>query len=412
MPQFQYEGRDGSGERVSGTLEVATPDAAAMVLAGRGITPVRIAALAGAGTGSRESSARPARRAARMTIDELQLFSRQLHALLRGGLPIMRALSAMQDSATRPALGAMLGELSSSLDQGRELSAAMARHPQDFPPLYVAMVRVGEQTGRLDDILRQLAGWLEFDRKSRERVKAALRYPSFVVAAMAIALVVVNLFVIPRFAGVYKSMKVDLPWMTQLLIGFSDFMVGSWPLLLAGVAGGAWAFRTWKRTDGGRALFDQWVLRVPIAGRILRHAALARFARSLSMTLRSGLPASQGIQLVAHTVGNAYMSNRLERVRTGIERGESLLRACSGTRAFTPLVLQMIAVGEESGTVDEMLEHVATFYEEDVDYDLARLSSAIEPILIVVLGAIVLVLALGVFLPIWDLGKAALGRSG
>jgi MSHA biogenesis protein MshG len=408
MPTYAYQGRDLSGAAVSGNLEVPSPDAAAAILMGRGITPVRIEQT----TSARERAARLGfGSTAGMTSDELQLFSRQLHALLRGGLPILRSLASMAESATRPAVAKLLGDLCSGLDQGRELSTAMARHPNDFPALYVAMVRVGEQTGRLDDILKRLAVWLEFDRKARERVKAALRYPSFVVAAMAIAMVVVNLFVIPRFAGVYKSMKVELPWMTRLLIGFSDLMIAWWPLLLAGAVGGALAFRAWRRTDPGRLAWDRLTLLLPIAGRILRHAALARFARSLAMSLRSGVPASQGIQLVASTVGNAFMAERFDRLRAGIERGESLLRGCAATGVFTPMVLQMIAVGEESGSLDEMLEHVAEFYEEDVDYDLQRLSSAIEPVLILLLGGVILVLALGVFLPIWDLGKAALTRG-
>lgn len=407
MPTFAWQGRDGSGAAVSGRVEMPSADATATFLIGQGITPLRIDAADA--TGRRGGTGRGGGR--RLTVEELQLFSRQLHALLRGGLPILRALGAMQESATRPAVAALLGDLCASLDQGRELSAALARHPRDFPSLYVAMVRVGEQTGRLDEILRRLALWLEFDRKSRERVRSALRYPSFVLIAMAIALVVVNLFVIPRFASVYRGMKVELPAMTQLLIGFSDFMIAWWPALVAGAVAAAWAFRSWRDGPDGRLVWDRWTLRLPVAGRILRHAALARFARSLSMGLRSGLQASQAIQLVSGTVGNAFMARRFERVRTGIERGESLLRSCTATGVFTPMVLQMIAVGEESGTLDEMLEQVADFYEEDVDVDLQRLSSAIEPVLVLMLGAIVLVLALGVFLPIWDLGRASLGRG-
>lgn len=409
MPSYAYTGRDSAGERVSGNIDVGSREMAASMLLGRGIVPLSIesgSAPPASSGGFSFGGDRP------LTMEELQIFSRQLSALLRGGLPILRALGSMQESATRPAHARLFGDLCSSLDQGREMSAAMARHPRDFPPLYLAMVRVGEQTGRLDGVLRRLSDWIEFERKTRERVKAALRYPSFVVMAMAIAMVVVNLFVIPRFAGVYKTMRVDLPWMTRLLIGFSDFTVNWWPAMLAACVGGFFAFRGWRRSSDGSLIWDRLVLRIPIAGRILRNAALGRFARSLAMSLSSGLPAAQAIQLVSQAVGNAFMAQRLERVRTGIERGESLLRSCTSTGVFTPMVLQMIAVGEESGTLDEMLDHVADFFEQDVDYDLARLSSAIEPILIVILGAVVLVLALGVFLPIWDLGKAALGHSG
>ena len=409
MPTFSYTGRDSSGAAVSGSIDVGTREMAASMLLGRGVIPLSIES---AGAAGKPASGFSLGADKSLTLEELQIFSRQLQALLRGGLPILRALSSMQESATRPALARLFGDLCSSLDQGRELSAAMARHPNHFPTLYVAMVRVGEQTGRLDDVVRRLADWLEFERKTRERVKSALRYPSFVILAMAIALVVVNLFVIPRFATVYQTMRVDLPWMTRLLIAMSNFTVNWWPAILAGCAGGIFGFRGWRRSIEGALVWDRIVLRLPIAGRILRNAALARFSRSLAMGLRSGLPAAHAVQLVAQAVGNAFVAQRLERVRSGIERGESLLRSCTATGVFTPMVLQMVAVGEESGTLDEMLDHVADFYEQDVDYDLQRLSSAIEPILIVVLGAIVLVLALGVFLPIWDLGKAALGKSG
>ncbi|UCE30193.1 MAG: type II secretion system F family protein [Burkholderiales bacterium] len=411
MPAYEYSGRDASGASVSGTLDVGSPEAAASALLGRGITPVRIEPAQAQASGS-AGGIRLFGERGHLSSVELQMFSRQLHALLRAGLPILRALGAMKDSATRPALGRLMEQLTSSLDQGREFSAALARHPKDFPALYLAMIRVGEQTGRLDDVLKRLGDWLEFERRTRERVQAALRYPGFVITAMLLALVVVNLFVIPRFASVYRGMRVDLPWITQILIGISEFVTVAWPALLATVAIAVFGFRGWRRTDAGLLAWDRFALTLPVAGRILRNAALGRFARSLGMTLRSGLPAAQGIGLVAQSVGNAYIARRLERVHGGIDRGESLLRACAGTEAFTPLVLQMIAVGEESGALDEMLDHVADFYEQDVEYDVQRLSSAIEPILVTVLGMVVLVLALGVFLPIWDLGQATLSRGG
>lgn len=405
MPTYSWTGRDSNGGEVAGTLESASPNMAAATLAGRGITPLKIET-----AGAAKAQAITLGGAKHITMTELQLFSRQLHALLRAGLPIMRALGALQESATRPPVAKVLGELCASLDQGRQLSAAMARHPDDFPPLYVALVRVGEETGRLDEVLKRLASWLDFEMKTRERVKAALRYPSFVTIAMGAALVVVNLFVIPRFSAVYKGMRVELPLMTQVLMGTSAFITQYWPIALAGLVGAFFAFRTWRATKGGRLLWDRFVLNLPVVGRLLRNAALGRFSRSLALTLKSGLPVTQAVSMVAQAVGNAHITDRMERVRTGVERGESLLRSCASTEVFTPMVLQMIAVGEESGSLDEMLDHCADFYEQDVDYDLQRLSSAIEPILILALGGIVLVLALGIFLPIWDLGGATMGK--
>lgn len=409
MPTFRYSGRDASGAQVSGDLEVASSELAASLLAGRGIIPLRIEAQPEA-----EAERAPWRlfgERGHLTLTELQIFSQQMHALLRAGLPILRSLGAIQESATRPPVAQLMGDIGASLDQGNELSAALRRHPDDFPSLYVAMVRVGEQTGRLDTVLKRLAEWLAFERDTRERVKAAVRYPTFVVIAMMAAMLVINLFVIPRFANVYQSMQVELPLITRVLIGFSGFMIAWWPLMLAAAAAAVFGFRRWRVSEAGGLAWDRLMLRVPVIGRILHNAALGRFARSMSMALRSGVPVPQSIHLIAQAVGNAFMSRRLERVRTGIERGESLHRACAAAGVFNPLVLQMISVGEESGTLDEMLEHMADFYAHDVDYDLKRLSSAIEPILIVLLGGMVLVLALGVFLPIWDLGQAAMRRG-
>lgn len=409
MPTFRYSGRDASGAQVSGDIEVASSELAASLLAGRGIIPLRIEAQAEAESG--RASMRLFGDGGHMTLTELQIFSQQMHALLRAGLPILRSLGAIQESATRPNVARLMGDIGASLDQGNELSAALRRHPDDFPTLYVAMVRVGEQTGRLDTVLKRLAEWLAFERDTRERVKAAVRYPTFVVIAMMAAMLVINLFVIPRFANVYQSMQVELPLITRVLIGFSGFMTAWWPMMLAGLAAAFYGFRRWRASEAGALSGDRLMLRMPVIGRILHNAALGRFARSMSMALRSGVPVPQAIHLIAQAVGNAFMSRRLERVRTGIERGESLHRACAAAGVFNPLVLQMISVGEESGTLDEMLEHMADFYAHDVDYDLKRLSSAIEPILIVLLGGMVLVLALGVFLPIWDLGQAAMRRG-
>ncbi len=197
-----------------------------------------------------------------------------------------------------------------------------------------------------------------------------------------------------------------------MLIGFSNFMVGYWPLLLAAVAVAVLGFRAWTASDTGRLAWDEIKLRLPISGTILRKAALARFARSFSLAARSGLPIVQAMSLVAATVGNSHMSGKVERMREGIERGESILRTATAAGIFTPVVLQMIAVGEESGALDDLMQEVAEMYQREVEYELKNLSAQIEPILIVFLGVLVLILALGVFLPIWDLGRAALSRPG
>ncbi|MDK9692341.1 MULTISPECIES: type II secretion system F family protein [Azospira] len=341
---------------------------------------------------------------------DVLLFSRQIYTLLKAGVPIMRALAGLQESSSNGAMKRLLQEVRESLDSGRELSASLARHPTVFPPFYLSMVRVGEMTGRLEEIFLRLFYHLDFEQFMRNQVKSALRYPSFVVAAMAIAIVVVNIWVIPAFAQVFKGFNAELPFMTRLLINFSDFMVADWPYLLAGLVGIIFAFRAWVATPMGRYLWDRTKLRVPIAGKIVEKATLARFSRSFALAVRSGVPVVQAMSVVAQTVDNVFIADKIEKMREGVERGESVLRTAISARVFTPIVLQMVAVGEESGALDDMMEEVADMYQREVEYELKNLSQQIEPILIVALGILVLVLALGIFLPIWDLGKVAFKR--
>jgi MSHA biogenesis protein MshG len=412
VPFFAYKGRNGSGELVAGVLEGVDSGAIADQLFGGGVTPLEIspttrkASSSSAGGGGEGLWARLT--AKKVSSLDVQLFSRQIYTLLKSGVPIMRGLAGLQESAVNKSFGAVIRDLRESLDAGRELSAAMRRHPECFTPFYLAMVRVGEMTGRLEEVFLRLFDHLEFDRDMRERVKTALRYPTFVMIAMAAAMVVVNVFVIPQFEKVFTSFHAELPLMTRILIGFSRFTVAWWPAFAAGIAGAVFGFRSWTRSTSGRLTWDRYKLRLPIAGKIVHKATMARFARSFALSLRSGVPIVQALTVVAQTSDNAYLAMRIEQMRDGVERGESILRTATNAQVFTPIVLQMIAVGEESGSLDDLMDEIAMMYEREVDYELKTLSSQIEPILITFLGVLVLVLALGIFLPIWDLGKAAL----
>ena len=243
-----------------------------------------------------------------------------------------------------------------------------------------------------------------------QQIKSATRYPMFVMAAMAAGITVINVMVIPAFATVFKSFGAELPLATRILMATSEFTISYGWLMVAASAAGVWLMRRWIATSDGRLAWDRFKLRLPLAGKIIRKGMLARFARSLALSLKSGVPIEQALSIVAQTVENAYLSKKIEGMRESVERGESILRAATATGVFTPIVLQMIAVGEESGTLDELMDEIAQMYEREVDYELKTLSSQIEPILITFLGAMVLVLALGIFLPIWDLGKAALHK--
>ena len=389
---------------MQGVLESADSGAAASQLFTLGITPVEItptSAPAAASTGVLAGLFQE-----KVTPLDLMLFSRQMYTLLKAGVPIMRALAGLQESTVNKTFAAVVKDIRESLDSGRELSPSLARQPKVFSQFYVNMVRVGEMTGQLEEIFLRMFHHLEFEKFMREQVKSAIRYPSFVIATMAVAIVIINLFVIPAFAKVYKSFNAKLPLMTQLLIDFSNFMVAWWPLMLLGVVAAFFGFRWWTRTSTGRLKWDEFKLKIPIAGKIILKATLSRFARSFALASRSGVPVVQALTTVAQTVDNDYIAGKIEKMREGVERGESVLRTAVASGVFTPVVLQMVAVGEESGAIDDMMQEVADLYQREVEYELKTLSSQIEPILIICLAVLVLILALGVFLPIWDLGKA------
>ncbi|MFC5478124.1 type II secretion system F family protein [Massilia suwonensis] len=411
MPFFAYKGRNARGELMQGVLEAADSGAVADQLFGTGVTPVEILPTrrTTAGSGDLGDTWRRLREK-KVTSMDVQLFSRQMHTLLKSGVPIMRGLGGLQESSTSPAFARVIKDLRESLDSGRELSSAMRRHPECFSSFYLSMVRVGEMTGRLEEVFLRLFDHLEFDRDMRDRVKTALRYPSFVMIAMVVAMVIVNMFVIPQFAKVFESFHATLPLMTRILMATSRFTLDYWPLLLGVTVGGLVAFRSWLGTAAGRYTWDRRKLRFPIAGKIIHKATMARFARSFALSIRSGVPMVQALTVVAQTADNAYLAARIEQMRDGVERGESILRTSTAANVFTPIVLQMIAVGEETGSLDDLMDEIALMYEREVDYELKTLSSQIEPILITFLGVMVLVMALGIFLPIWDLGKAALHR--
>jgi MSHA biogenesis protein MshG len=407
MPFFAYRGRNARGELVRGVLENSTSGAVADQLLNSGVSPIDISPTAGP-QGAAGENWLSRLGAESVTLEDMLLFSRQMYTLLKSGVPILRSLAALQESATRIGFAKMLQDLRESLDSGRDLSTAMRRHPKVFDPFYISMVRVGELTGALEEIFLRLFNHLEFEREIKDKVSQALRYPIFVVVVMAVAVVIVNLFVIPAFARIFASFKAELPLMTKVLLAFSDFMVQYWPALLGLAAGAYVLFRIWVGTPAGRYAWDRMKFRVPIAGKIVLKATLARFARSLSIALKSGVPIVQALSVVEQVVDNSYVGQRIGQIRDGVERGESLLRTAVTTGVFTPVVLQMISVGEEAGELDDLLREVADMYQREVEYELKTLSAQIEPILIILLGILVLVLALGVFLPIWDLGQAAL----
>jgi MSHA biogenesis protein MshG len=409
MPLFAYRGRGARGELVTGKLDAADSGAVADQLLNTGITPVDIRAAENK-AGPETPAWLASLLAPKVTLLDVMLFSRQMYTLAKAGVPILRALAGLQESAINPTLRAVIADLRVSLDAGRELSAAMRRHPDVFSNFYVSLVRVGETTGKLQEAFDRLFSYLEFEREVRERIKTALRYPTIVVVVMAAAIGVVNFTVIPAFARIFEASKVQLPPLTRVLVASSDFFLTYWPFLAAAVALAVFGFISYIGSEKGRYEWDRIKLRIPIVGRIIFKATLARFARAFSIAADAGVPIVQGLTVVAGVVDNVYLSRRIEQMREGVERGESVLRTAVTTGIFTPVVLQMIAVGEETGELDNLLGEVADMYEREVDYEVKNLSASVEPILTVFLGVLVLILALGVFLPMWQMGNVMLKK--
>ncbi|MEE9693133.1 MSHA fimbrial biogenesis protein MshG [Aeromonas hydrophila] len=406
MSSFAYKGRDSQGNAVSGVVDAANEMAAAEQLMRRGVMPTelkpgkaKVAALDWSLLLERG-----------VRLDELVVFSRQMYALTRAGIPILRAIAGLEESAHSKPLKRALHALGEDLGNGRPLSSSMQAHPRVFSSLFVAIIHVGENTGQLEEAFLQLANYFELELETRKRIKTAMRYPSFVLIAIGIAMVILNIMVIPVFAGMFAKFGVELPLATRILLATSHFFVHYWWVMLGVLLAMVFGWRRWVSTVKGKLTWHRWQLKLPIVGTIIERSLLARFARSFSMMLKAGVPLNTALSLVADAVDNAWMAGRIRDMRAGIERGESLLRTAGSSGLFTPLVMQMIAVGEETGQVDDLLHEAAEYYEREVDYDLKSLTARIEPILIGIVAVMVLILALGIFTPMWDMMRAVRGK--
>jgi MSHA biogenesis protein MshG len=410
VPHYRYKARNNRGDLIEGVLEGASADAIAAQLISGGVTPIDVMRRSAKETdlsSLKETLRRLSQRSPDIT--DMMMFSRQMYTLMKAGVPIIRAMTGLIEATRNVTLADALRDIQSDLESGRDLASSLARHPTIFSTLYVSMIRVGENTGRLDESFLRVAQYLDSERDTRERIKSALRYPTFVVVAIAVALGVINVVVIPAFAQIFDRAKVQLPMPTRILIATSELFVNYWPVMLTALVIAIFGVRAYVGTEKGRYYWDKTKLRLPLVGDLIRRAILGRFSRAFSISLASGVPLVQALTVVSRAVGNEYVGDHIARMRNGIERGDSLTRTAATTGMFTPIVLQMLAVGEETGNVDTLMEEVAGFYEREVDYDLKNLSAVIEPVLIVALGVMVLILALGVFLPMWELFSAARG---
>ncbi len=410
MPQFNYSARDARGQLVKGVIDAINRDSAADQLLSNGTVPVAIDQAPSA----KEDPVKAFQEkylAPKVELDDLIMFSRQMYSLMRAGVVVNKAVRGLGQSTRNITLQKTLLDVEKSLNAGVNLATAMRKHENVFNDLFVSIVHVGENSGRLDSAFQQLAQYLGREKETRRSIGSALRYPSFVIGAISVAMVILNIWVIPVFADMFGKFNAQLPLPTRILIGSSEFFQNQWPLMLLVVVGGFFATRHYIKTPQGLLTWDRYKLRIPIVGLILEKAMLSRYCRTFSLMLKSGVPLIQALNLCSRAVGNEHLAKKIRDMRSGIERGETLLNISAASNMFTPLVLQMIAVGEETGQIDELLEEVATFYDDEVDYELTNLSAKIEPILIGCIAGIVAVLALGIFLPMWDMMSVMQGKG-
>ncbi|GAJ72824.1 LOW QUALITY PROTEIN: MSHA biogenesis protein MshG [Vibrio sp. JCM 18904] len=398
MPTFRYQGRTLDGSSTNGKIEAVNSEAAAEALMNKGVIPLNVR-LEKDSAKSKVSLSKlfvPA-----IPLEVIILFSRQLFSLTKAGVPLLRSMRGLLQNCENKQLKEALEDVVSELSNGRGLSSAMQQHSKVFSPLFVSMINVGENTGRLDQALLQLANYYEQELETRKRIKAAMRYPTFVIIFITIAMFVLNILVIPEFASMFTRFGVELPLPTRILIATSNFFVNYWVLLVVAMIGVFTVFRAWVATADGREKFDKFRLRLPIV-------AISLIVRSF-LVLPEPFRCNQGgchltslwLWPGGEALGNRFLENRILEMKSAIEAGSTISVTAINSKIFTPIVIQMIAVGEETGRIDELLLEVSDFYDREVDYDLKTLTARIEPLLLVIVAGMVMVLALGIFLPMW-----------
>jgi len=408
MASFRYRARASNGSLVAGQLAADSRDQAAQRLIASGVMPVNIDPVqATDGISMRRALRRIG--VGRMQLTDLVLFSRQMYTVVKAGIPLLRGLRGLAASTQNPVLRETLEDVLANLESGRDLASSMARHPGVFPSLYISIVRVGEATGTLEQSFLRLGQHLEQEKDIRDRVKGAMRYPAIVVITILLAAVFLSTVVIPKFQPIFQALHGEIPLPTRIIIGSSALIRGYWHLCLAACALVVFALRRYTGTPTGRLQWDKLRLKLPVTGNLAYQSSLAKLCRSLSISLHAGLPMTQALQVIERSAGNAWLAQKIRGLGTGIERGELLSKASASSGLFSPLVLQMISIGEETGELPMLLDEAAGFYERETDVALKNLTASIEPILIVVVGGMVLVLALGIFMPMWEMiGKAGM----
>ncbi|MFQ5686860.1 MAG: type II secretion system F family protein [Candidatus Scalindua sp.] len=402
MPIFKYRARDESGKAMAGTLEATGIDIARVRLGEMGYIPVKLE------EGKAGMNVSPFSFLNRkINAKDIILFNRQLSTLFAAGIPLLRAIEGIAEQMENKLFRKVLSSISTDIQSGSSFSDALTKHPKVFSSLYVNMVRAGEASGTLDETLKRLASLAEHDMKTRARMKAATRYPKIVISVMCIAVVILMTCVVPNFMEIYKQVDLELPLATRMLIAANSIFLNYWYFLFAGAGCIYFVFRAYIKTGQGRRNLDIFKLKVPIFGAIYLKIAMSVFARTMSSLNRSGLSIIANLEICSEVVQNIPISEVINDIKESVKRGESIAVTMKKSRFFTPMVIQMMSAGEESGELDNMLVKVSEYYDMEVDYAIKNIASLIEPVLLAFLGAVVLFLMLAIFLPMWDMVKLA-----
>jgi type IV pilus assembly protein PilC len=399
---FDYRARSKDGTIHSGAMEGSSEAAVARALRERGFVPLKIDEQR---VSTLEREVRIPGFSKRVKVKEVALFSRQLATMVSSGLTLVRALTVLEAQTQSPTLAEVIGDVRRKVEQGRSLSDALASHPKVFSTLYVSMIRAGEVGGALDETLSRLADTLEANVRLRSKVKSAMAYPVVVLGLVVLILVAMLVFIVPIFQRMYEDLGGELPVPTQMLISISNVLTSLWWVLLLLGVGGIIGFRRWIATPAGRAAWDRFKLRIPIFGKLVQKVAISRFARTLSVLSRSGVPMLQALDIVGATAGNRVVRDAIEDVRESVKRGASLAAPLHHHPVFPPMVTHMVSVGEETGALDRMLEKVADFYDSEVDDAVSALTSLIEPILIIVMAVAVGGILICLYLPMFNIAS-------
>ncbi len=418
MAVFEYKGLTSEGKNVAGIVDAENPKTARFKLRKSGIFPVEVTQSAeggprpvasGRAEGVGEARAGGGLRVGvlgeRVTLEELAVVTRQMATLLSAGLPLMEVLAALGEQVEKRVLQRAIAQVREQVKEGSSLADALRRHPRIFSQVYVEMIRVGESTGTLDRILLHLAHFLERQAQLRNRVLSAMAYPALMMGISVVVLIFLLNFVVPRVLTVFAEMDQTLPLATRILMGITGFLQGYWWLLLLALAGGALVLKKYAGTQAGRERLDAWKLRVPVAGKLIRLVALSRFADTLSILLRGGVPLLMAFEIVKRVVNNRVLEGALEAARENIREGQSIAEPLRRSGVFPPLVTRMIAVGEASAELEKMLQKVAESYQNEVEITLGMLMSLITPVMILAMGVVVLFIVIAILLPIMEMSQ-------